>query len=136
VQQAVPAAEPAAAPDETPVRVASIVVRLQGVALLAAALAYGAYAFVGHPASVPGVATSAALGVVVAAAMIVLGWALGRHDRWAFTPTLLLELLCLPVAWGLAQAHLWWDCGAVAGPAVVVLTMLFTPAGRAVLRGE
>ena len=32
---------------------------------------------------------------------------LGRGARAAYSPLLLLELICLPVAWGLAQGHQW-----------------------------
>ena len=117
-------------------RAAAAVVTVEGVALVALSLGYAAYGVVGAPHSLAGVAGEAVLGVGTGALLCLLARALRRRARWAVTPTLLLQLLCLPVAWGLAQGHLWGYAAALAGPAILTIALLFTPSGRAVMRGE
>lgn len=117
-------------------RLATVVVAVQGMALVGLSLAYAAYAFVGEPHSAASVAAAAVLGIAAGILLVVLAAQLRRRHRWAATPVLIAEFLCLPVGWGLAQAHLWGYAAAVAVPALGVLIAMFSPSGRAVLRDE
>jgi hypothetical protein len=49
---------------------------------------------------------------------------------------LLVELLLLPIGWSMAQASQWAISAALVVPALVVIGLLFSPEGRAVMRGQ
>jgi hypothetical protein len=68
--------------------------------------------------------------------LVLAGRAIGRASRGAYSPLLLLELICLPVAWGLAQGHQWAYSAIVGLSALVVLAGLTSPAGRRIVTNE
>jgi hypothetical protein len=114
------------------------VVQGQGLALSLLCIAFGVYALGGHRQH-HGLAQTEflfGLGLLGGIVLVLAGRALGRGSRAAYSPLLLLELICLPVAWGLAQGHLWLYCALVGVSALVVLAGMFSPAGRRVVTGE
>jgi hypothetical protein len=119
-----------------PVRWAAAIVVLQGVALTLGALAFGAWLAVTRPDNVGFPAGTAVIVLLFGVVLLLGGRALAGGARPSVSPILLVELLMLPVAWSMGQARQWTICAALAGPALAVLVLLATPAGRAVMRGE
>jgi hypothetical protein len=116
----------------------SWLVQVQGVALSVLCLSFAIYALGGHHTH-HGLAQAElefVVGLVVGVFWTWAGRALGQGRRVAYSPLLLLELICLPVAWGLAQGHLWWYSALVGLPALVVVVVLASPVGRRVVAGD
>jgi hypothetical protein len=116
----------------------SWLVQAQGVALALVCLGFGIYALGGH-AQHHGLAQTEflfGLGLITGVVWTWLGRSLGAGSRGAYSPLLLLELICLPVAWGLAQGHLWLYAAVVGVSGLVVVVALFSPAGRRIVTGD
>jgi hypothetical protein len=121
-------------PTDPLLRRLSWLVQLQGASLCVLCLAFAAYAPGHHTHHGLGQAELLfVVGLIGGIAWLVAGRALGRGARAAYSPLLLLELICLPVAWGLSQSHRWGYAIAVGLPAAVVVIALFSPVGRRVL---
>jgi len=89
------------------VRRLSLLVLLEGVALLALGLGYGGYALSRSGDHAP--AELAALAAVVTGALLLLlGRALGRGRGWARGPVVTLNVFPLPVAFQALAAGAWW----------------------------
>lgn len=116
-------------------RLAAAVASAQGVAVAAVAGVDLTKTWTGRPADRAAALLIAGLALVAAAAFGVLARALLRRRGWARSPLLVLELLALPVAWGLAQSGLWLYAVLVGAPAVLVVAALVagaaTPSERA-----
>lgn len=131
----------AAADQDTGARLLSRVswlVQLQGVALALVSLGFAIYAFGGHHQH-HGLAQTEflfGLGLLTGAVWVWLGRLLAVGSRGAYSPLLLLELICLPVAWGLSQGHLWLYAALVGLSGLVVVVTLFSPVGRAIVAGD
>jgi hypothetical protein len=82
----------------------------------------------------------AAVGALITAlggvALLLLALALPRLRGWARTPVVVLEVLMLPVAWGLIQSGLWTWALLVGLPPLVVCCLLATPAARGAFAGR
>lgn len=104
---------------------------LQGLALVVLAGVQVAMTISGHPARPWFAVFAAAMTLVAGLVLAGLGRALWRLAGAARTPLAVLELLALPVAWGLGQNRLWAYAVAVGGPSLVLLVLLATPAARA-----
>jgi hypothetical protein len=124
--------------DQQLLRWASWILQAQGVALSLLCLGFGAYALGHHPLhhNLAEAEFEFAIGLLAGVVLVFGGRGLARRLRAAYSPLLLLELICLPVAWGLSQGHLWVYSALVGVPALVVVIVLFSPAGRRVLSGE
>jgi hypothetical protein len=121
--------------DRRVLRRVSWVIQAQGALLSAVAVGFGLYALGGHHQH-HGLAQTEfefALLLLAGVVLVLAGRAFGRGSRAAYSPLLLLELICLPVAWGLSQGHLWGYAAVVGLPALGVVVALFSPAGRRVL---
>lgn len=105
-------------------RLAAAVASAQGVAVAAVAGVDLTKTLTGRPADRAAAVLIAGLALVAAAAFGVLARALLRRRGWARSPLLVLELLALPVAWGLAQSGLWLYAVLVGAPAVLVVAAL------------
>jgi hypothetical protein len=124
--------------DQRVLRRGSWLVQAQGVALSLLCLSFGIYALTGTKQH-HGLAQTElefGLGLVAGLVWTWLGRSLAAGSRGAYSPLLLLELICLPVSWGLAQGHLWVYSAVVGITALVVLAVLFSPAGRRVVSGD
>jgi hypothetical protein len=116
----------------------SWLIQAQGVALALVCLGFGIYALGGH-AQHHGLAQTEflfGLGLITGVVWTWLGRSLGAGSRGAYSPLLLLELICLPVAWGLAQGHLWLYAAVVGLSGLAVVVALFSPAGRRIVTGD
>ncbi|MFL6137015.1 MAG: hypothetical protein ACJ74O_04360 [Frankiaceae bacterium] len=118
------------------VRWAAAIVIVQGALLTTGALAFGAWLAVTRPDNVGFPAGTAVIVLLLGLVLLLGGRALAGGARPSVSPILLVELLMLPVAWSMGQARQWPVCAALAVPALAVLGLLATPAGRAVMRGE
>jgi len=105
-------------------RLAAAVATTQGVAVAAVAGVDLTKTLTGRPADRAAALLIAGLALVAAAAFGVLARALLHRRGWARSPLLVLELLALPIAWGLAQNRLWWYAVLVGAPAVLVVAAL------------
>lgn len=104
-------------------RIAALITGVQALVLVGFAVFYIYELSVGAGSDASGVAVSALLIGVTAVALLVLtrGW-LGDGE-WPRTPTIVVNLLLLPVGWSLAQAGrtaLGWTVIAVALVATIV----------------
>lgn len=117
------------------VRWAAGVVLLEGAALIALCVAYGARVLLGKPDNRAIAVSGAAMGLVAGVVIALLARALARGRQASFSPVVLTQLLALPVGVGLLQGHLPGYGLAVLLPAILVLGLLIgTPGGRTVLR--
>jgi hypothetical protein len=129
------------APQQSDVRTlarVSWVVQGQGALLSLLCIGFGLYALGRHRLH-HGLAQTEflfALGLLGGVVLVVAGRAIGRAARGAYSPLLLLELICLPVSWGLAQGQLWVYSAIVGLSALLVLAGLASPAGRRVVTDE
>ena len=126
------------APSEADQRVltrVSWVAQAQGLVLSAVAIGFALYALGRHKQHHGLAQTELEFGLLLLAGVVLglTGRALGSGSRAAYSPLLLLELICLPVAWGLSQGHLWVYAVVVGLPALGVVIGLFSPAGRRLL---
>lgn len=109
---------------------------MQAVALVVLAGIQVVMTVSGHPAR-PAFAVFAALMTLAAGlALAALGRLVRRLAGAARTPLVVLELLALPVGWGLAQNGLWAYAVLVGVPPLVLLYLLATPAARAPFLGR
>lgn len=119
------------------VRLAAVVLGLQGIALLAAAGVLVAKTVGGHPDSVGRALSGAGLALGGAAVLIVGARGLLRLRSTARTPVVVLEAIALPVGYDLAfQAGRVGYGGPILVSALVVLYLLFTPPAREALDRE
>lgn len=103
---------------------------MQALALLVLA-AVTAVKTITHPPERPIFAVLAAVLALLAGAVVGwLGLLVRRVVGAARTPLVVLEVLTLPVAWGLVQSGLWGYALAVGLPSLVLLYLLASSAGR------
>lgn len=106
------------------VRVAGVLVALQGVVGVVFGAVYGVRAL---STGGPGLGLGLSLGVfflLIGAGVVAIGWALVRGHRGVRTPAIVVQLLLLPVVYSLLgpSRQLLW--GIVTGVAVVLTFML------------
>jgi hypothetical protein len=66
----------------------------------------------------------AGIGLLSAGAVLALARAVAQRRRWARSPVLVLELICLPVAVTVVQGGRWYAGVPLAVSAVAVLVLL------------
>ncbi len=101
-----------------------LLVALQALALVVIGLVLGVQATTGRPSDQLGALLGAGLAVATGIATALLARGLWRRSARARSPVVVLELLCLPVAWDLLQAHRTLIGIAVAGAAVLAVTLV------------
>jgi hypothetical protein len=115
-------------------RVAAVFVAVEGVALVGVSLSYAGFLVVGRPHNRGLALFGAAIGVLFGATLIAAARGLARLKRAAYSPTVLIELLAVPVGIGLIQGKQALIAVAVLVPSIVVLVLLIgTPGGRSVV---
>jgi hypothetical protein len=93
----------------TPVsKVAGLLLGLQGVVVLAAAVFWLVEALVSEAASLLNVVMAVLLFALVGAGLLLVARDLVRRRRWARAPAVTWEVICLPVAYGLFQSGRWY----------------------------
>jgi hypothetical protein len=105
-------------------------VGLEGLALVVLGVGYGVAGIVGE--AFDRAATLIEAGIAVAVGVVVLLVARGLADLrgWARSPAVVVQLLALPVGYGLVQGRVWWAAVPVLGLALAVLYHLFTAEAR------
>jgi hypothetical protein len=114
------------APATPAARVAGLLVAVQGVVVLAAAVFYLVEAVVSDATSVRNVAMGALLFLLMGAGLLLVARDLVRRRRWARAPAVTWEVICLPVAYGLVQSGRWYVGLPVAVVAAVVLAAVLS----------
>lgn len=115
------------------VRLAALLVALEGLALLLLGAGFGVAGVVGDPDDRSFTLAEAALVVALGGALLWLGRALSRERGWARSPAVTVQLLALPAGVGLAQNDVWPIAVVVLGLAGSVLYLLATPEARLAL---
>jgi hypothetical protein len=117
-----------------PLVVACVIILAQALALLAAAAVLVVKTIDGSPGSVARALLGAAFAVAGAVLFALCSRGIYRGRPAARTPVVVLEILCIPVAYSLAfQAGRIGYGGPIFVSALAVLYLLFTPPARAVL---
>jgi hypothetical protein len=114
-------------PSPATVRQAAVLVALEGVAAVVAAVVYVVSGFGG--AEEPGLNKFGTAGwfVIIGAAVLAAGWALWTGRRWGRGIAVFAQLLLLPVAWYMGVgSHQWLYGIAVAVVALATLALLFS----------
>jgi hypothetical protein len=119
------------------VRIAGSLVAAEGLALVALSLSYVGLLLAAHPHNRGLALFGAGLGIVFGAGLFVAGRALRDARRAAYSPSLLAQIIAIPVGIGLVQGHRGAIAIGVLVPAAVVLALLLlTPGGRSVVSGD
>jgi hypothetical protein len=114
------------------VTAAAVLAGVQGLALVAIAVVLIVDTIVGSPHSLFGGLGGAALALIAAAVLLVLGFYLAALRRWARSPIVVLQVLWLPVSFSLAfQAGRPAYGGPILVSAIAILLLLATPEARA-----
>jgi len=114
-------------PSPTIVRQAAVLVALEGVAGLAAAVAYVVSGFAGSDEPGLNKFGTAAWFTIIGGGVLAAGWALWTGRRWGRGIAVFAQLLLLPVAWYMTVGSQQWLYGIpVALVAVVTLVLLFS----------
>jgi hypothetical protein len=114
---------------------AALLVALEGAALSALGLAYGAAGLLGEPFDRTATVLEAALAVLVGGLLLLVARGLAQVRGWARSPAVVVQLLALPVGAGLVQGRVWIAAVPVLGLAGAVLYLLATAEARLAFRG-
>lgn len=115
-------------PSPTSVRQAAIVVSLQGLAGLGAAIWYVVSGLLGTREPGMNLFGTAGWFVVMGAAVLAAGWALWTGRRWGRGLAVFAQLILLGVAWYVGVGSGQWVPGvALAVVVLAVIALLFSP---------
>jgi hypothetical protein len=110
------------------VRQAAVLVALEGVAGLGAAVAFVIRGLAGADQSTVSGFGNAAWFAIVGCGVLAAGWALWTGRRWGRGVAVFTQLLLLPVSWYIAVgSHQWLYGIPIAVVALVTLVLLFSP---------
>ena len=109
------------------VTLVAALVALQAVGLVALGVFYLVEIATATTSDVTAAFVSVLLIVVAAAGLALVARGLYRQRQWARSPTLVTELLILPVAYGFWQSHRWYIAIPLALWALGILILLFNP---------
>jgi hypothetical protein len=115
-------------PSPTTVRQAAILVALEGIAGLVAAVIYVVSGL--GAGNVEGLNKFGTAGwfAIIGGAVLAAAWALWTGRRWGRGVAVFAQLLLLPVAWYLAVGSQQWAYGVPVGVvALITLVLLFSP---------
>ncbi|MGV0850867.1 hypothetical protein [Mycolicibacterium phlei] len=112
----------------TTVRQAAVLVALEGVAALVAALVYVISGFGGAEEDGLNKYGTALWFAIMGSGVLAAGWALWTGRRWGRGIAVFAQLLLLPVAWYMGPgSHQWGYAIPIAAAAVLTLVLLFSP---------
>ena len=113
-----------------PVTRAAVLVAVEGVVLALLGLGYGVAGVVADPFDRTATLLEAAFAVLAGALLLLVARGLARAAGWSRAPTVVTQLLALPVGVGLIQGHVWYAAVPVLLLAGTVLYLLATPEAR------
>lgn len=112
-----------------PVRVAAVLVGLEGAAAVVAAVAFVVRGFAGTDQRIVNGFGNAAWFGILGSAVLASAWALWTGRRWGRGIAVFTQLLILPVTWYVGVgSHRWFYGIPVAAVALAALLLLFSPA--------
>lgn len=112
-----------------PVRVAAVLVGLEGAAAVVAAVAFVVRGFAGTDQRIVNGFGNAAWFGILGSAVLAAAWALWTGRRWGRGIAVFTQLLILPVTWYVGVgSHRWFYGIPVAAVALAALLLLFSPA--------
>ena len=114
----------------SPVAHAAALVALEGVALVVLGVVYGAAGVLGDPFDRAATLLEAGLAVLVGVLVLLVARGLADVRGWARSPAVVVQLLALPVGYGLVQGGVWLAAVPVLGLALGVLFLLSTAEAR------
>jgi hypothetical protein len=120
----------------SPVALAAALVAVEGLALAVLGLGYGVAGVVADPFDRTATLLEAGLTVLVGVLVLLVARGLADVRGWARSPAVVLQLLALPVGYGLVQGQVWFAAVPVLGLAGAVLFLLATTEARLAFRGE
>jgi hypothetical protein len=112
---------------------AALLVAVEGLGLLVAAVAVAVELAVSSASDPLGAAVLAGLALVAGLGLALAARGLARRGRWARAPALVSNLILLPVGYGLVQGGRWYVGLPVMALGLAVLVLLFHPATNAAL---
>lgn len=117
-----------------PVTRAAVVVAVQGAALVVLGAGYTVAGVVGDPFDRAATVLQGGFAVVAGLLVLLVARGLGQRRGWARSPAVVLQLLALPVGYGLLQGRVLYAAAPVLGLAVLVLYLLASPEARLTFR--
>ena len=114
----------------SPVALAAALVALEGLALVVLGVVYGAAGVLGDPFDRTATLLEAGLAVLVGGLVLLIARGLADVRWWARSPAVVVQLLALPVGYGLVQGRVWIAAVPVLGLALAVLFLLATAEAR------
>jgi hypothetical protein len=111
-------------------------VGVEGVALVLLGVVYGGAGLVGDPFDRTATLLEAGLAVLAGALVLLVARGLGDVRGWARSPAVVLQLLALPVGYGLVQGRVWLAAVPVLLLAGSVLYLLMTTEARLAFRED
>ncbi len=107
---------------------------VEGAALFVLGVVYGVVSGLGRPENRLGAELAAALLVVLGIVVVLLARATASGRTWPRTPSVVVNVIALPVGLGLLQGHLYLAAVVVLLPALTLLWLFATPEARERLR--
>ena len=120
----------------SPVTLAALLVAVEGLALVVLGIGYGAAGVVGDPFDRTATLLEAAFAVLAGVLVLLVARGLADVRGWARSPAVVVQLLCLPVGYGLVQGRVWEAAVPVLLLAGSVLYLLMTAEARLAFRED
>jgi hypothetical protein len=111
-------------------------VAVEGLSLVVLGLVYGAAGVAGDPFDRTATLLEAGLAVLAGVLVLLVARGLSEVRGWARSPAVVVQLLALPVGYGLVQGEVWVAAVPVLGLALAVLYHLFTAEARLAFRED
>ncbi len=119
----------------TAVTRAALLVAVEGAGLAVLGLGYGAAALAGQPFDRRAALLEGGFTLLAGLLVLLVARGLAGAAGWSRAPTVVLQLLALPVGVGLVQGQVWYAALPVLALASAVLYQLATPQARAAFSG-
>ena len=120
----------------SPVALAALLVAVEGLALLVLGLVYGGAGVVRDPFDRTATLLEAGLAVLAGVLVLLVARGLSEVRGWARSPAVVVQLLALPVGYGLVQGRVWEAAVPVLLLAGSVLYLLMTAEARLAFRED
>ncbi len=120
----------------SPVALAAALLAVEGLALVLLGLVYGGAGVVGDPFDRTATLLEAALAVLAGVLVLLVARGIAEVRGWARSPAVVVQLLALPVGYGLVQGRVWLAAVPVLLLAGTVLFLLFTAEARFAFRDD
>ena len=120
----------------SPVARAALLVAVEGLALVVLGVVYGVAGLVGDPFDRTATLLEAAIAVLAGVLLLLVARGLREVRGWARSPAVVVQLLALPVGYGLVQGQVWVAAVPVLLLAGAVLYLLMTTESRLAFRDD